>query len=122
LKEIRAWQHGKGVLQLVDVPEPIPRVRTHPSEVLCEEYLIPIGLSARALAKSLGVPADRLTEIVRGECDVTADTAIRLGRYFRIEPRTIFLSREPSVSIQRQQKAIANTSMLFLIADCEGQL
>jgi addiction module HigA family antidote len=58
------------------------RLRTHPGEVLREEYLVPLGLSARALAKELGVPANRLTEIMRGTRDVTADTAIRLGRYF----------------------------------------
>ena len=63
------------------------RLRTHPGEVLREEYLIPLRMSARALAKSLGVPANRITEIMRGERDVSADTAIRLGRYFRTDPR-----------------------------------
>ena len=63
------------------------RLRTHPGEVLREEYLVPLGLSARALAKELDVPANRLTEIIRGTRDVTADTAIRLGRYFRTDPR-----------------------------------
>jgi antitoxin HigA-1 len=65
----------------------MPRKRTHPGEVLREEYLVPLGLSARALAKSLGVPANRLTEIMRGERDVSADTAIRLARYFKTDPR-----------------------------------
>jgi addiction module HigA family antidote len=63
------------------------RLRTHPGEVLREEFLVPLGLSARALAKELYVPANRLTEIMRGARDVTADTAIRLGRYFRTDPR-----------------------------------
>ena len=63
------------------------RLRTHPGEVLKEEYLVPLEMSARALAKELGVPANRLTEIIRGTRDVTADTAIRLGRYFRTDPR-----------------------------------
>ena len=63
------------------------RLRTHPGEVLREEYLVPLGLSARALAKVLGVPANRLTEIMRGTRDVSADTAIRLGRYFGTDPR-----------------------------------
>ena len=63
------------------------RLRTHPGEVLREEYLVPLGLSARALAKALDVPANRLTEIMRGTRDVSADTAIRLGRYFRTDPR-----------------------------------
>ncbi len=63
------------------------RLRTHPGEVLREEYLVPLDLSARALAKELGVPANRLTEIMRGSRDVSADTAIRLGRYFGTDPR-----------------------------------
>jgi addiction module HigA family antidote len=65
----------------------MPRIRTHPGEVLREEYLLPLGLSARAIARDLGVPANRITEIMRGERDVTADTAIRLARYFRTDPR-----------------------------------
>ena len=64
----------------------MPRLRTHPGEVLREEYLVPLGLSARALAKLLGVPAKRMTEIMRGTRDVSADTAIRLGRYFGTTP------------------------------------
>jgi addiction module HigA family antidote len=63
------------------------RLRTHPGEVLREEYLVPLGLSARALAQALGVPPNRLTEIMRGARDVSADTAIRLGRYFGTDPR-----------------------------------
>jgi addiction module HigA family antidote len=53
----------------------MPRLQTHPGEVLREEYLVPLGMSARAL----GVPANRITEIMRGERDVTADTAIGLA-------------------------------------------
>ena len=65
----------------------MPRVRTPPGEVLREEYLVPLGMSARALAKALGVPANRITEIMRGDRDISADTAIRLGRYFGTDPR-----------------------------------
>jgi addiction module HigA family antidote len=53
----------------------ITRIRTHPGDVLREEYLVPLGLSARALAKSLAVPENRITEIMRGERDVTAEVA-----------------------------------------------
>jgi antitoxin HigA-1 len=65
----------------------MPRVRTHPGEVLREEYLVPLGMSARALAKALGVPANRITEIMRGDRAISADTAIRFGRYFGTDPR-----------------------------------
>lgn len=63
------------------------RVRTHPGEVLLEEYLKPLGLSANELARALGVPGNRISDIVRRRRDVTADTAIRLGRYFSVDPR-----------------------------------
>lgn len=65
----------------------MPRTRTHPGEVLREEYLVPLKMSARALASALSVPPNRITEIMRGERDVSADTAIRLGRYFGTDPR-----------------------------------
>jgi addiction module HigA family antidote len=79
------------------------RLRTHPGEVLREEYLVPLGLSARALAKELGVPANRLTEIMRGARDVTADTAIRLGRYFRTDPR-FWLNLQAAYNLSKAEK------------------
>jgi addiction module HigA family antidote len=65
----------------------MPRLRTHPGEILAEEYLAPLGLSANALAKAIGVPGNRITDIIRHRRDVSADTAIRLGRFFDIDPR-----------------------------------
>jgi antitoxin HigA-1 len=60
------------------------RIRTHPGEVLREEFMRPLGLSANALALALRVPATRIGDILRTEKPraVSADTAIRLGRYF----------------------------------------
>lgn len=55
---------------------------TAPGEILLREFMEPNGLSANALARALHVPANRITAIVRGERAVTADTAIRLGRFF----------------------------------------
>ncbi len=60
-----------------------PRIRTHPGEVLREEFLGPLGISARQLAEALHVPANRISEVARERRSITADTAIRLGRYFR---------------------------------------
>jgi antitoxin HigA-1 len=62
------------------------RIKTHPGEILREEFLAPLGLSARALASALGVPANRISDIMRERRDITADTAIRLGRYFGTDP------------------------------------
>src|SRR5207302_3255862 len=83
---------------------PMARLRTHPGEVLREEYLVPLGLSARALARELGVPANRLTEIMRGTRDITADTAIRLGRYFRTDPR-FWLNLQAAYDLSKAEKA-----------------
>jgi antitoxin HigA-1 len=58
------------------------RIETHPGEVLREEFMLPIGLSARQLAEAIGVPPNRISEIMRERRNVTADTAIRLARYF----------------------------------------
>jgi addiction module HigA family antidote len=58
-------------------------VTTHPGEVLSEEFLAPLGMSVNALAMALRVPATRIGAIVKGERSVTADTALRLGRFFR---------------------------------------
>jgi addiction module HigA family antidote len=60
----------------------------HPGEILREDYLIPLGLTASALAKALNVPAPRINEIVRERRSVTADTAIRLARYFGGDARS----------------------------------
>ncbi len=58
----------------------------HPGEMLREEFMIPLGLSANALAIALRVPATRISEIVNERRGITADTALRLGRYFRMTP------------------------------------
>ena len=80
------------------------RLRTHPGEVLREEYLLPLGLSARALAKQLDVAPNRLTEIMRGTRDVSADTAIRLGRYFRTDPR-FWLNLQAAYDLSKAEQA-----------------
>jgi antitoxin HigA-1 len=62
------------------------RVTTHPGEVLLEEFLKPLELSVNALALALRVPATRIAAIVKCERAVTADTALRLARFFRTSP------------------------------------
>jgi len=54
----------------------------HPGEILRDEYMVPLGLSANALARSLGVAPARINEIVRQRRGITGDTALRLARYF----------------------------------------
>ena len=73
-------------LDLSDVTtgERLPNVT--PGEVLREEFMVPLGLSARALARDIGVPPNRVTEILNGERAVSAETAILLGRRFGTTP------------------------------------
>jgi addiction module HigA family antidote len=66
---------------------PTPRrVTAHPGEILSEEFLEPLGMLVNALALALRVPATRIGAIVKGERAVTADTALRLSRFFGASP------------------------------------
>lgn len=58
----------------------------HPGEILLEDFLKPLGLSQYALAKAIAVPPRRINEIVHGKRAISADTALRLGRYFGVQP------------------------------------
>ncbi|HUU72544.1 MAG TPA: HigA family addiction module antitoxin [Burkholderiales bacterium] len=60
----------------------------HPGEVLREDFLIPLGMSANALSKALSVPAPRINDVVRERRGVSADTAMRLARYFGGDARS----------------------------------
>ena len=59
----------------------------HPGEILKEEFLIPLGISQNQLAIDIRVPAPRISAIVRGKRAISADTALRLGAYFKMEPQ-----------------------------------
>lgn len=59
----------------------------HPGEILLEEFLEPMGISQYRLAKSLSVPARRINEVVHGKRSITADTALRLSRFFGTSER-----------------------------------
>ncbi|SNC62458.1 addiction module antidote protein, HigA family [Kytococcus aerolatus] len=59
----------------------------HPGEVLMEDFIEGFGITQHKLAVSIGVPPRRINEIVHGKRAITADTALRLGRYFGVEPQ-----------------------------------
>ncbi|QTA78164.1 Toxin-antitoxin system, antitoxin component [Desulfonema limicola] len=65
--------------------EKIPPI--HPGETLLGEFLEPMGISRARIAKSLSVPESVITDIIQGKKSVTADIALRLGRYFRMSPQ-----------------------------------
>ena len=58
----------------------------HPGEILMEEFLNPMGISLSALARDINVPPGRISQIVGGKRAITADTALRLGKYFGVSP------------------------------------
>jgi antitoxin HigA-1 len=57
-----------------------------PGDVLLEEFLRPINITQNQLAKDINVPANRVSQVIHGKREITADTALRLGKYFGIEP------------------------------------
>jgi len=59
----------------------------HPGEILLEEFLEPMNISQYRLAKDISVPQRRISEITQGKRSITADTALRLGRFFGMEPQ-----------------------------------
>ena len=61
--------------------DPIP-----PGEILREEFMRPLGITVSALARDIGVPANRISQIVNGKRALSADTALRLGKYFGVSP------------------------------------
>jgi len=73
-----------------------------PGEILAEEFLKPMGISQYRLARDIGVPPRRINEIVKGERAITADTALRLGRYFRMAPQ-FWLNLQTHYDLEREQ-------------------
>lgn len=78
----------------------------HPGEVLREDFLKPLGLSANALAKALHVPAPRINDIVRERRGVTADTALRLTRYFGGDARS-WMNLQSAYELRKAELAAA---------------
>ena len=82
------------------------RITTHPGDVLSEEFLAPLEMSANALARALRVDAPRITDIVRGRRGISADTALRLARYFGTTPEFwLNLQRDYDLSKARAESA-----------------
>ena len=82
----------------------------HPGEILLEDYIKPMGMSVRAVALALHVPYSRLSEIVKGQRGVSADTALRLERYFGSEAKgwlNLQVAYELRVAEIEKGKAIA---------------
>jgi addiction module HigA family antidote len=79
----------------------------HPGEVLADEFLAPLGLSQYPVAKDINVPPRRINEIVHGRRAVTADTALRLARYFGTSPR-FWLNLQAQYDLDVQSDALGD--------------
>ena len=91
-----------------------------PGEYLSEEFLQPLGLSANALALALRVPATRIQAIIKGKRAITADTALRLGRYFGTTPEfwinLQFLYELDKAKREKQAEVNAQVQQRFPVA------
>jgi len=77
----------------------------HPGEILLEEFLKPLGLSQNALARAIKVPPRRINELVLGKRAISADTDLRLARYFRIS-EGIFLGLQADFDLMEQKRKL----------------
>jgi antitoxin HigA-1 len=80
----------------------------HPGEILKEEFLEPMGITPYRLAKDIGVPQIRISEIIRGKRAITADTALRLGRFFGMEAQ-FWLNLQTHYDLETAQEALAGS-------------
>lgn len=78
----------------------------HPGEVLLEEFLEPMGVSQNRLARAIGVPPRRINEIVLGKRSLTADTALRLARFFGVSSR-FWLGLQMDYDLEEAQRRLA---------------
>lgn len=74
----------------------------HPGEILREEYLLPLGMSANALSIALRIPAPRINEVVRERRGITSDTALRLARFFNTTPQ-FWLNLQTSFDLKQTE-------------------
>ncbi len=79
----------------------------HPGEVLKEEFLIPLGISQYRLAKDIAVSPIRINEIVNGLRSITANTALRLGKYFNMSPQ-FWLNLQIHYNLEKEENVLFN--------------
>jgi len=89
----------------------------HPGEILLEEFLIPFDISAYKLAKDIGIPQTRVSEILKGNRRITADTALRLSKYFGNSAK-FWLGIQDDFDLE--EESIAKESSLNAIATIQN--
>ena len=79
----------------------------HPGEILLEEFLKPMAITQYRLAKDINVPARRINEIVQGKRSISADTALRLGRYFNMSAE-FWINLQTHYALEMEKKKLAS--------------
>lgn len=79
----------------------------HPGEVLSQEFLVPFGITAYRLAKDIGIPQTRISEILKGSRRITADTALRLSKYFNTSAK-FWLGLQDDFDLEEEGRAKGN--------------
>lgn len=79
----------------------------HPGEILLEEFLKPMGVTAYRLSKDLGIPQTRISQIIKGRRRITADTALRLSKYFGTSVK-FWLGLQNDYDVEEEQDKIKN--------------
>ncbi len=82
----------------------------HPGEILNEEFLLPLEITQYRVAKDISVPARRINEIVHGQRSITADTALRLGRYFGVSAQ-FWLNLQSRYDLETELDKLSHTLM-----------
>ncbi len=77
----------------------------HPGEILFEEFMKPLGISINRLARDIGVPPGRVSTIVNGKRSITADTALRLGKYFGVSTE-LWLGLQSDFDLRITQRSV----------------
>ena len=77
----------------------------HPGEILKEDFLIPLGISVNRLALDIGVPPGRISEIVNAKRGISADTALRLARFFGVAPE-VWMGLEADYDLRLPQRTV----------------
>ena len=93
----------------------------HPGEVLLEDFMKPMGISARQLSADIDVSASRISELVHGKRPITADTALRLGLFFGMEPRfwlNLQMEYDMRVTMRESKARIVPRIRVFAATAC----
>jgi addiction module HigA family antidote len=77
----------------------------HPGEILLEEFMRPLSISINLLSREIAVPPARISEIVNGKRGITADTALRLGKYFGVSPE-IWIGLQADYDLRKERRRV----------------